>query len=67
MAREQYYYAYMDLVQKIAIENNLPFVDHNTYWNSMPLVEWQKCMDDAIHPNELGHQLMYETVIRKIA
>jgi len=63
--REQYLDKYMDLVRAAAESRKLDLIDHNLFWkkNGSDLHYW---MNDAIHPNALGHRVFARLIFEKM-
>ena len=55
--REPYLSKYMDVVRKVAADENLPLVDHFCYWKKHGDKHY-KWMSDAFHPNQYGQTVM---------
>ncbi len=54
--REEYLPSYMDAVRGVAVETNLPLVDHAAVWLARSEQERYYLMSDPFHPNECGHR-----------
>jgi len=56
--------AYVEATRSVASNEKVPLIDHWAAWPG-PIAEQLILMNDFIHPNEYGHCLMAETLIRR--
>lgn len=67
--RERNFPEYMAAVRRIARENDIPLIDHLSYWLQKarePGNAQFAWMSDAIHPNEMGHRVFAELIFKKL-
>lgn len=60
---------YMDRVRQVANDENLPLVDHYRQWESRAAAKddpISTLLNDAIHPNHLGHRLMASYLLQQL-
>lgn len=60
---------YMDVLRKIARENNLMLIDHYSHWGGLEKENSNiknELLNDLIHPNEKGHLEMVKFIFKEL-
>jgi lysophospholipase L1-like esterase len=57
--------AYVEAVRELAAMHDTMLIDHFAEW-SKPPVNISYWLSDAIHPNELGHRVMANALMREL-
>lgn len=63
--REPYFDKYMEIIRRIATDEDLPLVDHLFYWRRHSQTH-HKWMSDAFHPNQYGHTALAQYLFKVI-
>lgn len=60
---------YMDAIREIATSAKAPLIDHHLHWTQQSLVQVHQLnawMNDAFHPNAMGHRVFAETIFKRL-
>lgn len=56
---------YMQTIRDIAIDKNLPLIDHTKYWRENP-GSFYLWMSNEFHPNEYGHRVFAKLIFEQL-
>lgn len=60
--------AYNEIIKQHCHEENLDFIDLNAVFENLPKDrDIESLFSDGLHPNSLGHSLMYEVIVEQLS
>jgi acyl-CoA thioesterase I len=67
--REPTFDAYMDIIRQVAASENVPLIDHTSYWRKMISERYGVHFywtSNGFHPNQFGHLVLAEYLFKEL-